>query len=169
MTSTSMSSKKKCFLPILWSMKKAGGSCGQAKRQDHPYPLPPHLLHRTEHKQSNPLKQHLYPTNHLHQKLNAVNSPSCSAILSILRSSPASSIRKSIVRWSGRINESVQKLSRDSMGTSLNSLGMDSWCTLAIPRHMKMTPKEQYEPVWVFSLRWKTSIPVCNRKKAFNS
>src|SRR5215831_12501075 len=41
MTSTWMSSKKKCCLPILWSMKKAGDSYGQAKRQDNLYRLQP--------------------------------------------------------------------------------------------------------------------------------
>ena len=38
--------------------------------------------------------------------------------------------------------------------TSLNSWAMDSWCTLAIPRHMKMTPKERYGLVWVSSMPW---------------
>ena len=50
-----------------------------------------------------------------------------------------------------------------------NSLGMDSSCTLAIPRPMKMTPNEQYVLVWEFLLPWETSIPVCNKPKVSNS
>ena len=48
-------------------------------------------------------------------------------------------------------------------------LGMDSWCTLAIPRPMKMMPKERYVLAWVSSLPWETSIPVCNKPKVSNS
>src|SRR5262245_57695020 len=45
---------------------------------------------------------------------------------------------------------------------------MDSSCTSAIPRHMKMTPQERCERVWVSSLQWKTCISVCNKTKASN-
>ena len=41
-------------------------------------------------------------------------------------------------------------------GISPNSSGMDSWCTLAIPRPMKMTPTEQYGLAWESSRPWET-------------
>src|SRR4029453_15118370 len=45
---------------------------------------------------------------------------------------------------------------------------MDCWCTLAIPKPMKMILIEQYARGWVSSLRWGTSIPVCTKRKVSN-
>ena len=64
-----------------------------------------------------------------------------------------------------RINRSAPRSSDAMMDISPNSWGMVSSCTLAIPRHMKMTHNEQYGLVWVFLLPWETSITVCNKTK----
>src|SRR5215467_4308586 len=149
-------------------MGKFWSGLGKPKAQRSP------LLHRSRQSHSllpptiNLLRAHHHPRHHTYLKLNVGNSPSCSVIWSILPNVLRSSTLKSTGMWCVHIRRSALKSSPALMDISHNSLGMDSWCTLATLSPMRMTPKEQYARVWEFLLRWGTSILVCNKRKAFN-
>ena len=86
--------------------------------------------------------------NLIHQKPNDGNSRSCSVTSWTPRNSPLNSTRKTGVTWYGRISRCVRKLFSATMGILLNCSEMGFSSISAIPRHMKMMPKEQYELVW---------------------
>src|SRR5215831_15165318 len=113
-----------------------------------------HRLNRTSHSKTYRDKPHLRPLPLIPPKPNAVNSRSCSATSSILPNSPASLILRSCERLYVRISRSAPRLSPALMDISPNSLVTGSSSTLAIPTHMKMTPKEQYGLGWEFLLPW---------------
>src|SRR5262245_26403733 len=114
----------------------------------------------SQHNSLQPSKTNLpkpnHPLNIAHQKLNAVNLPSCYEIWSIPPSSHPNSTPKSTGKSSVRISEFVPTLFSATMDMSPNCSGMGCSCTLAIPKPMKMILTEQYARGWVSSLRWKT-------------
>ena len=71
--------------------------------------------------------------------------------------------------WCVHISRCVPKSLHALMDISPNSWETVSWCTLGIPKLTKTMPQEQYERVWISSLPWETSIPVCNESKVSNS
>src|SRR5215471_7049619 len=123
----------------------------QADRQ-----LPLNLL--SQH--HSPLCRHSQPLRlnlsllHLPLTLNADSSRSCSVIWSIPPSCHRSSTQKTGVTWCGHISGCVLKSSSATMVISHNCSEMDSLCTSAIPKPMKMTPNEQYGRGWEFLLPW---------------
>jgi len=73
---------------------------------------------------------------------NGANSRCCFVTWSIPPHSPANSTRKTGVTWCVHISGFVPKSSNAMKDTPRNSWEMVSLCTLGIPRHTKMTPKE---------------------------
>src|SRR5215813_8217760 len=119
-------------------MMKVEDSCGlaQLKASRKASLNQPSHHHNLLPSNSPPCRSHLSRL-HLLLTLNAVNSPSCSVIWSILPDSLPSSIPKTIVKSSVPINQLVRKSSSDTMGFS---------CTLGIPKRTKMTHTELYIP-----------------------
>src|SRR5262249_38018057 len=97
-----------------------------------------------------------HPLNIAPQKQNAANSPSCSVISWTPPSSPANSIPKNTEMWYVPINRLVLKSSSAMRDISHNFLVTVCSSISAIPKPMKMTPKEQYGLGWECLLPWET-------------
>src|SRR5215510_10704964 len=158
MTSTWMSSRKNSSTCIQYETTKVEDSYGlaQLKASRKSSLNSPSQHHSLLSRHCPPWRLHLSRLYLLLPTRKDGNSRSCSVIWSSPPSCHPNSTPKSIGRLSEHTNKSAQTLSPALTGTSLNSWEMDSLCTLATPKPMKMIPREPSVLGWEFLLRWGT-------------